>query len=204
MSGHIKNYDLVKQKIEDYYRCRREEYTRLIETTTDESQRRRCIEQLAPPYHGRPRRHTLEYRKAQDLKRLDAADKAGRAVEVRWSVEWSRNNCPTAETWVWSDGGYAETHHNPRTHAGGWGYDKLSTVMSSGCQCPAIDRLVIENDSTWDMYAVEKMLPIPTLSFGGKGESVVHEFFRALGWEYKSVGGKHYNHIEAVRPKEEL
>lgn len=166
---------------------------------------------------------TYAYWEKEKLDRLEAADKAGVVTEITCKIEWKKSHtwgwCPVCETWVQYDGEPQDkltfetgsscmisTHHNPRTYASGCGYDKKSTVVSEGIQCPAIDRLVIEHEKCWKEYAVDGKNCFPHLSFGGKGMSTFQSLFKAYGtkppipgfdWEWAE--GKTWDYIHVKR-----
>jgi len=168
----------------------------------------------------------------RDLDRLDAADKAGVVTEIIFKIEWKRSRTwgmsPSCETWVhyegepqdfikgddgkphtFSDGQPVKisTHYNPRTYASGCGYDKRSTVMDDGIRCPAIDRLIIENDKCWKCYAIDGKNCLPHLSFGGKGTETLRTLFMdgykekapIPGFEWEWQAGKAWDFINIRR-----
>lgn len=176
---------------------------------------------------------TYAYWEKQALDRLDAADRAGVVTEITFKIEWRRSRtwglCPSCETWVRYDGEPQDfvlgddgkphmfsdgqpikisTHYSPRTCASGAGYDKRSTVMSDGVQCPAVDRLVIEHEKCWERYAIEGKNELPRLSFGGKGVETLRDLFKEgykegapiPGFEWEWQEGKTWDFIN-IRKK---
>ena len=168
----------------------------------------------------------------QALDRLDAADKAGVVTEITFKIEWRRSRtwgmCPACETWVhyegepqdfirdddgkprtFSDGQPMKisTHYNSRTCASGYGYDKRSTVMSDGIQCPAIDRLIVEHEKCWECYAIDGKNDLPHLSFGGKGVETLRTLFKdgykerapIPGFEWEWQEGKTWDFVNIRR-----
>ena len=168
----------------------------------------------------------------QALDRLDAADKAGVVTEITFKIEWRRSRtwgmCPACQTWVHYEGEPRDfvkdddgkpltlsdgqpvkisTHYNSRTCASGAGYDKRSTVMSEGVQCPAVDRLIIEHEKCWERYAVEGKNNLPHLSFGGKGAETLRDLFKdgykerapIPGFEWEWQEGKTWDFVNIRR-----
>ena len=175
---------------------------------------------------------TYAYWEKQALDRLDAADRAGVVTEITFKIEWRRSRtwgmCPSCETWVHYDGEPQDfvkdddgkphtfsdgqpmkisTHYNRRTTASGCGYDKRSTVMDDGMRCPAVDRLIIENEKSWKCYAVEGKNNLPRLSFGGKGVETLRTLFMGgyrekapiPGFEWEWQEGRTWDFISVRR-----
>lgn len=185
---------------------------------------------LRPPYRGKPRKHTLLWWLQHDLDRLDRADRAPKFTGLEAKVEWKRSRTwgsnPSAECWVFGEGGEGYpvrdsegdvllvqgkptmmTTHHKFGHASGAGYDKLSAALQDGLDCPTMDRLVIENAKSWNVYAVDGKDCLPYLSISGKGVSVLRALFEQYGgrppvpgfkWNWEE--GKNWDFIK-VEPK---
>lgn len=165
---------------------------------------------LKPSYRGRPRKQTLLHLRAITLARLEAADKApvftGLKVKIEWKKSRTWGNTPIADCWVF--GGEGSVIHHNTGRAYGCGYDKRSAAVDKGIECPTIDRLIIENKKTWELYAVDGKDCFPYLSIGGKGIGTLQRLFVGYGekppipgFEWTWEEGKTWDFIE-VRPKE--
>ena len=185
---------------------------------------------LRPPCRGKPRKDSVLWYRQKALDRLDAADRAPKFTGLKVDVEWRKShtwgNVPTAECRVFGDGpaiytakddkGKPLADHNGLImisthygvgHASGAGYDKLSAAVEEGIMCPTIDRLVIEHEKTWRLYAVDGKDYFPHLSIGGKGVGVLRDLFNRFvdkppipGFKWIWEAGKTWDFIE-VRPK---
>lgn len=122
---------------------------------------------------------------AQELKRLETADKAGALHSITIKVNWKKSRIwgmnPNAEAWVYSKDAEGNMLRDGilKGHASGCGYDKLSAAVSEALASnPAMDRYCIEHSSLWELYAVEGRKEVPHFSFGGKGMTTFEEIFK--------------------------
>ena len=211
---HIKNYMVVKKAMKEYFdrdeasakkrleqaekdlkECDGPE-SKIAELKRNVADRREYLEKFLPKY------------KKQCEDRLEAADNAGKLVEINISVNWSRNHTwgmnPHAEAWVcFEDPEYGTRSAYGEDRASGCGYDKRSAAMN-GALCLAckkkddeerktscrlgrasIDRFVIEHgEELWKEYAIDRT-PFPHLSFSGKGTGTFTGLFRQIGNQYQ-------------------
>lgn len=209
---HIKNYSKLVRMCRAYFakdRRETEEHLALLEKTLADPKNKdprgdyyRYPE--GSPYagnycdleHARRLRGYLKKLPSNEkawLDRIERADKGGRVVEIRVSVDWRKSRTwghnPTAEVWLRYDGGekgggnaYAKS-----ASIGGAGYDKRSTAVSEALAKlnddakAALDRLVFEGgEEAWKEYVFDKR-PVPHLSFGGKGISTFTGLFPYIG-----------------------
>ena len=155
-------------------------------------------------------------------RRLDAADKAAKVVEIEIEIErkpnrtWGSN--PTALVRVWAEDGTADDancyYHAKSSSIGGCGYDKDSTAVQEafdrlGEGVAVLDRLVVEHGpKLWKEYAVRSS-PLPHFEISGKGMGTFECLFPIYGqlkWgtdhplrrfmlDYGHVGNGKYYHI---------
>lgn len=215
MAKHIRNYSVVKKAMREYFD--REEKT--VKKRLDDAEKalKECegteYEIAECKRRVRDCREHLEkflpkYR-ARWESRLEAADKAGRLLEINIQVEWSRSRTwgmnPHAQAWVcFEDEKYGTRSTYGKGSASGCGYDKRSAAVHEALclSCSkrdyderkenlalgraSIDRFVIEHgEALWNEYAVDRT-PLPHLSFSGKGMSTFTRLFRRIG--YKPYG----------------
>lgn len=128
------------------------------------------------------------------LDRIERADKGGKVTAIHISVDWKRSKTwgsnPTAEVWLNYDSGERGGGCNVYAKSasiGGAGYDKRSTAVSEAFSKldddakAALDRLVFEGgEDVWKEY-VFNQIPVPHLSFGGKGMSTFTGLFPPIG-----------------------
>lgn len=217
MPRHIKNYSAVKRLMKQYFdkdeasakkrleqaendlkECDGPE-SEIAERKRNVADRMEYLEKYLPRY------------KAQWEARLEAADKAGKLLEINIIVNWSRSRTwgmnPHAEAWVcFEDPEYGTRSAYGEDRASGCGYDKRSAAMSGALSLAfkkkddeerktscmlgkaSIDRFVIEHgEELWKEYAIDRT-PFPHLCFGGKGSSCLTRLFR---W----IGCKHYDDV---------
>lgn len=191
----------------------------------------RMEELLRPPYRGKPRKHTVLQWRQQALDRLDAADRAPVFTGLKVKIEWKRSRTwgmnPVADCWVFGNGPaiymskdsdgkpitdrdgkpYLHTTHYAVGRASGAGYDKRSAAVENGIMCPTIDRLIVEHEKAWHLYAVYGKEDFPHLSISGKGVETLRALFKGYGekppipgFEWNWEEGKSWDLIE-VTPK---
>lgn len=231
---HIKNYAAVKKKLKDYFalqyrkakhdckvfdrcfgnpKCLDKESGRglyhIDEATTwkapgyhiDADDVERCHEYLEK---------TLPEWEKQWTERLEAADRAGRLLEINISVNWTKSRTwglnPHAECWLcFEDAEYGSRSSYSEGRASGTGYDKRSAAVQEAFEFgiskkrddadrrkdlalakASLDRFVIEHgEELWKEYAVDKT-PFPHFSFSGKGMGTFTRLFRRIGYRYDS------------------
>ena len=229
---HIRNYAAVRKKMKEYFaqqyrkakrdcevpdRCfgnpkcldkksGRELYC-IDEATTwlakghqiDKGYVERCHEYLEKTLPKEERRWT---------ERLEAADKAGKLLEINISVNWTKSRTwganPHAECWLcFEDAEYGTRSAYSEGRASGCGYDKRSAAVQEAFAFKvsksrrhadsekdlalakaSLDRFVIEHgEELWKEYAIDKT-PMPTISISGKGMSTFTRLFRRIGCKY--------------------
>lgn len=228
---HIKNYAAVKKKMKEYLalqyrkakhdcevldRCfgnpkcldkesGRELY-RIDEATSsmvkghqiDAGYVKRCHEYL----------EDLSKWEKQWTERLEAADKAGKLIEINISVNWTRSRTwgsnPHAECWLrFEDAEYGSRSSYSEGRASGAGYDKRSAAVQGAFEFEvskkrshadsrknlalaraSLDRFVIEHgEELWKEYAINRT-PVPHFNISGKGMSTFTRLFRRIGCKY--------------------
>lgn len=231
---HIKNYAAVKKKMKEYFalqyskakhdckvcdRCfgdpkcldkesGRELY-RIDEAISwaatgyhiDADYVKRCHERLE---------ETLPKEETYWTKRLEAADKAGKLIEITILVNWIRSRMwgsnPHAECWLcFEDAEYGTRSAYSEGHASGCGYDKRSAAIQQAFEFKvskrrrhvdskkdlalaraSFDRFVIEHgEELWKEYAIDKT-PMPHFSISGKGMGTFTGLFRRIGFKYSA------------------
>ena len=140
--------------------------------------------------------------------RLDAADKAGKLIEIRISVSWNRSRTwgsnPHAECRLYfEDAEYGTRSAFSEGRASGCGYDKRSAAVQEAFSFKvskkhslaysqkdlalaraSFDRFVIEHgEELWKEYAIDKT-PVPHFNISGKGMSTFTGLFRRIGCKY--------------------
>lgn len=229
---HIRNYAAVKKKLKEYFalqyrkakhdcevcdRCfgnpkcldresGRELY-RIDEATSwmakghqiDADYVKRCHEYLEKSLPKEEKRWT---------ERLEAADRAGKLLEINISVNWTKSRTwgsnPHAECWLcFEDAEYGSRSSYSEGRASGCGYDKRSAAVQEAFEFgiskkrdnadrrkdlalakASFDRFVIEQgEGLWNEYAVDKS-PMPHFNIGGKGMSTFTRLFRRIGCRY--------------------
>lgn len=247
---HIRNYAAVKKKMKEYFamqyrkakhdckvcdRCfgnpkcldresGRELY-RIDEATSwmakghqiDAGHVKRCREHLEKDLPKEEKRWT---------ERLEAADKAGKLIEINISVSWTRSRTwgsnPHAECWLcFEDAEYGSRSSYSEGRASGCGYDKRSAAVQEAfgfgiskkrdnadsrkdlaLARASFDRFVIEQgEKLWEEYAIDKS-PMPHFDIRGKGMSTFTHLFRRIGCGYDAnfaVKGYLIDYSEPVR-----
>ena len=229
---HIKNYATVKKKLKEYFalqyhkakrdcevcdrcfgnpKCLDKESGRelycLDEATTwmakghqiDADYVKRCHEYLEK---------TLPKEEKYWTERLEAADKAGKLIEINMSVNWTKSRTwgtnPHAECRVrFEDAEYGTRSSYSEGRASGCGYDKRSAAVDEAFRFgvskkrdnvdrrkdlalakASLDRFVIEQgEKLWEEYAIDKT-PMPHFNIGGKGMGTFTRLFRRIGCRY--------------------
>lgn len=219
MTKHMKNYSVVKNAMKKYFeREENEARKRLAEVEgvfgnpefwDDEHKCYRfnsgnvCYESDAERAREHLEKFLPKYRSHWE-ERFEAADKAGKLLEINISVHWSRSRTwgmnPHAEAWIcFTDEKYGTRSAYGEGRASGCGYDKRSAAIGDAlcmnakkkddserkesCRLgrAAIDRFVIEHgEALWKQYAIDRT-PFPHFSIGAKGFSVFTSLFRRIG-----------------------
>lgn len=221
---HIRNYAKAKKAMKEYFARREEEAKGYLKRWKDTYGNKDCWDEKAKCYRykdtenvctehdGDRHREYLEvdlpkYRAREEAK-LEAADKAGRLLEITIDVNWHRNSTwgmnPHAVAWVEFEDELGRNSARGEDRASGCGYDKRSAAVSGALQLgvkkkdsaevrrrkmaarASIDRFVIEHEKLWGEYAVDR-LPVPSLTFGGKGMSTFTRLFRRVGTTWKGA-----------------
>ena len=211
MKRHIKNYSKLVRMCKAYFakaRKETEEHLKLIERTlADPRNKDKRGEYRYPegtpfsgsccdPEHAKRLRSLLKKMPSDEkawLDRIERADNGGKVTEIHISVDWKKSKTwgsnPAAEVWLHYDlgenvGGVA---YAKSASIGGTGYDKRSTAVSEALSKldndakAALDRLVFEGgEKAWRMY-VFRQVPVPHLSFAGKGMTTFTELFPYVG-----------------------
>lgn len=140
--------------------------------------------------------------------RLEAADRAGKLLEINISVNWTKSRTwgsdPHAECWLcFEDAEYGSRSSYSEGRASGAGYDKRSAAVQEAFEFviskkrddadrrkdlalakASFDRFVIEQgERLWNEYAVDKS-PMPHFNIGGKGMLTFTHLFRRIGCRY--------------------
>lgn len=141
--------------------------------------------------------------------RLEAADNAGKLIEMEISVNWVRSKTwgsnPHAECRIlFEDAEYGTRSAYSEGRASGCGYDKRSAAVQEAFEFglskttrdnadsrkdlalarASFDRFVIEHGpKLWKAYAIDKS-QIPTFNISGKGMSTFTGLFRRIGCRY--------------------
>ena len=140
--------------------------------------------------------------------RLEAADKAGKLLEIRISVNWTKSRIwgsnPHAECRLcFEDAEYGTRSAFSEGRASGCGYDKRSAAVQEAFEFSiskkrddadrkkdlalaraSFDRFVIEHgEELWKEYAIDET-PMPHFSISGKGMSTFTGLFRRIGCKY--------------------
>lgn len=230
---HIKNYTAVKKKMKEYFALQYRKAKHTCEVFDRCFGNPKCLDKesgrelyrideatswMTPGHQidaGNVKR-SHEYLE-KDLpkwerhwtERLEAADKAGKLVEILISINWTRSRVwgsnPHAECRVYFEdteyGGTRGAYSEGR--ASGYGYDKRSAAVQEafGFSLPkkrrlaacekdlvlaraSLDRFVIEHgEELWKEYAIDKT-PVPHFSISGKGMSTFVRLFRRIGYKY--------------------
>lgn len=139
--------------------------------------------------------------------RLEAADMAGKLIEISISVNWAKSRTwganPHAECLI----RFADAEHGTRSaysegRASGCGFDKRSAAVQEAFELAvkrrdsagrkeslalakaSLDRFVIEHgEELWKEYAVVRH-PVPHFDIGAKGMSTFTRLFQHIGRKY--------------------
>ena len=229
---HIKNYASVKKKMKEYFalqyrrakhdckvfdRCFRNpkcldkesgrELYRTDESTTWLIAGHQIDADDVKRYHEHLER-SLPKEEKYWTERLEAADKAGKLIEINILVNWNRSRTwgsnPHAECWLYfEDAEYGTRSAYSEGRASGCGYDKRSAAIQGAFEFnipkkyshahskkdlalakASFDRFVIEHgEELWKEYAIDKS-PMPHFSISGKGMSTFTRLFRRIGYKY--------------------
>lgn len=222
---HIKNYMKVKKAMRDYFKKELAEAKKAFEVSRDSFGNPECFDAENNCYRLKEgvrwvaaghvvtevdvedRRvyfqKTLQKTISRWEERLDAADKAGKLIEINIRVEWSNNrhgSDPRATAWLcYEDEKFGSNTGMGTGSASGGGYDKGSAaVFEALCfnvsrrhslearraladAKASLDRFVIEHgEELWKEYAIDRK-PFPHFHFDGKGMSTFTSLFRRIG-----------------------
>lgn len=231
---HIKNYTAVKKKMKRYFarlyrdakhnckvcdRCfgnpkcldkesGRELY-RIDETTSWRTEGNRIGADYVKWSHKYLEKELPEWEKYW-TDRLEAADKAGKLIEINISVTWAKSRTwgsnPHAECrFYFEDAEYGTRSAFSEGRASGCGYDKRSAAVQGAfgfvvskkyshahsskdraLARASFDRFVIEHgEELWKEYAIDKT-PMPHFNISGKGMSTFTGLFRRIGCKYNA------------------
>lgn len=140
--------------------------------------------------------------------RLEAADAAGKLIEINISVNWTKSRTwgsnPHAECWLcFEDAENGSRSSYSEGRASGCGYDKRSAAVQEAfgfgiskkrdnvdrrkdltLARASFDRFVIEQgEELWKEYAVNRS-PMPHFDISGKGMGTFTRLFRRIGCRY--------------------
>lgn len=231
---HIRNYAAVKKKMKEYFALQYRNAKRDCEICDRCFGNPKCLDkesgrelyrideatswmapghQIDAGYVKRCHEHLEKYLPRDEKRwtdRLEAADRAGRLVEINILVNWTKSRTwgsnPHAECWLcFEDAEYGSRSSYSEGRASGYGYDKRSAAVDEALEFgvskkrddanrrkdlalarASFDRFVIEHGETlWKEYAIDKS-PMPHFNFGGKGMSTFTRLFRRIGCRYGS------------------
>lgn len=228
---HIKNYGIVKKAMKAYFDRELEQAKRAFEALNGTYGNPKCFDKehncyrlsKDAAYHSKGYVVTAEdVEKARNrieksipaymewwAKRLDAADKAGKLVEINIRVEWSRSRMygsnPHAFAYLcYEDEKYGSNTAMGEGRATGCGYDKRSAAVyealcfnhkkkdgygafvTLSAARASLDRFVIEHgEELWKEYAIDRT-PMPHFHFDGKGMSTFTRLFKRIGCRFDS------------------
>lgn len=209
MKRHINNYSKLVRMVKAYFvrdRKETEERLALVEKTlADPKNRDKSGNYRYPegtPFsgsycdqeHAKRLRDYLKKLPSNEkawLDRIERADKGGKVTAIHISVDWKKSRTwgsnPTAEIWLHYDNVYAKSAYAKSASIGGSGFDKRSTAVSEAFSKldddakAALDRLVFEGgENAWKEY-VFVQVPVPHLSFAGKGMLTFTGLFPYVG-----------------------
>jgi hypothetical protein len=122
----------------------------------------------------------------EDLEKFIAACKAPKMTHFAVSIHWKKSR-----TWGWCPRAYvniAGKQYN--RYAGGWGYDKLSSAVSSAMsESPSWHRFVFENCNKLqkaNCYPFSWTYGLPSFSFAGCGMSTLRSMLNVCKWKNAS------------------
>ena len=231
---HIKNYAVVKKKLKEYFdlqyrkakhtcevfdRCfgnpkcldkesGRELY-RIDEATSSVEKGHQIDANYVKRCHEYLEKEIPKWEKLW-TERLEAADKAGKLIEINISVNWNRSRVwgsnPHAECRIYfEDAEYGTRSAFSEGRASGCGYDKRSAAVQEAFSFKvskkhslayskkdlelaraSFDRFVIEHgEDLWKEYAIDRT-PMPHFNISGKGMSTFTGLFRRIGYKHNS------------------
>ena len=228
---HIKNYAVVKKKLKEYFALRYRNAKRDCEILDRCFGNPKCLDKesgrelyridestswAVAGYHIDAARvkkaHKYLEKELPDwerswTERLEAADKAGKLIEIHLSVNWNRSRVwgsnPHAECRIYfEDAEYGTRSAFSDGRASGCGYDKRSAAVQEAFAFEpskkrphasskdlalaraSFDRFVIEHgEELWKEYAID-MAPMPHFNISGKGMSTFTRLFRRIGYKY--------------------
>lgn len=229
---HIRNYATVKKKLKEYFDLQYRKAKRDCEVCDrcfgnpeclDKESGRElyCIDeatswmvkghQIDADYVKRCHEYlekVLPKEEKRWTERLEAADKAGKLIEINISVNWTKSRTwgsnPHAECWLcFEDAEYGTRSSYSEGRASGCGYDKRSAAVQEAfgfgiskkrdnadrrkdlaLAKASLDRFVIEHgEGLWKEYAVDRT-PLPHFSISGKGMGTFTGLFRRIGSRY--------------------
>lgn len=205
---HIKNYTAVKKKMKEYFALQyRKAKHDIDEATTRLASGHRVNAGYVERCHEYLEK-TLPKEEKYWTERLEAADKAGKLIEINILVNWTRPRTgganPHAECWLcFEDAEYGTRSSYSEGRASGYGYDKRSAAVQEAFEFgiskkrdnadhrksmalakASFDRFVIEHgEELWKEYAIDKT-PVPHFSISGKGMRTFTGLFRRIGCKY--------------------
>ena len=226
MARHIKNFQIVKKAMEEYFAKQLQRETEELELYKSCFGNPKCWDEECQRYRVKRKGEKLkngavitedDIKRREELvnkwipkdirywaQRLDAADTAGKMIEINMDIRWGRQRigcgCPHAEVWLFfEDAQYGSSSGYSTGTAGGCGYDLRSAAMQDALNFDikksdsadrreakakakaSLDRFVIEHgEALWKEYAIDRK-PIPHLSISGKGSNVFTSLFRKVG-----------------------
>lgn len=236
---HIQNYAVVKKKMKEYFALQYRKAKHTCEVFDRCFGNPKCLDKeserelyrideatswLAPGHQidADSVKRSHEYLE-KDLpkwekhwtERLEAADKAGKLIEIILSVNWTRSRVwgsnPHAECQVYfEDAEYGTRSAYSEGRASGCGYDKRSAAVQEAfgfvvskkyshahskkdlaLARASLDRFVIEHgEELWKEYAIDKT-PVPHFNISGKGMSTFTGIFRRIG--YRMCGTSNFS-----------
>lgn len=230
---HIKNYAVVKKKLKEYFDLQYSKAKRACEVCDRCFGNPKCLDkesgrelyrideavsgmvkghQIGADHVKRFHGHLEALPKWERYwtERLEAADKAGKLIEIRISVNWAKSRTwgsnPHAECrLLFEDTEYGSRSSYSEGRASGAGYDKRSAAVQEAFEFKiskkrdnadrrnalalakaSFDRFVIEHgEELWKEYAIGKD-PVPHFSISGKGMSTFTGLFRRIGYKYSA------------------
>ena len=231
---HIKNYFKARAMLRAYYEKEFERARNALKKAEKTYGNKECWDEQCKCYRYpgddcrvctdsdvKDAKHYLEVTlpkcKKSDEDRLEAADKAGKLVELEINVEWSRDcecKClsPRAEVWLTREDEQYGTAviRNRGDKASGAGYDKRSAAAMDALLFEirkrdgereraakisaraSLDRFVIESgEPMWKEYGIYRR-PFPHLHFGSAGMSCFTRLFKRIGCRHGDAATKEY------------
>lgn len=232
---HVKNYAVVKKKMKEYFALRYrktkhdcevfdrcfgnpkclldKESGRELYRTDEATSGMVAGHQIDADYVTRCHEYLEKILPEEEkywIGRLEAADKAGKLIEINISVNWTRSRTwgsnPHAKCWIYfEDAEYGTRSAYSEGRTSGCGYDKRSAAIGNAFEFgiskkrdaagsrkdlalakASLDRFVIEHgEELWKEYAIDKT-PMPHFSIHGKGMSTFTGLFRRIGCKYSA------------------